>query len=301
MIALSTSWNSWKHSKAKDIITEIKSMGFSAIELNFSLNKAIVDEMIKLKAHKAINVVSLHNFCPIPPGISRKKASPDIFSLSAVNERARQKALKYTKKTIDVASKIGAKAVVLHLGRIETKEKIRKLASLYEKPNKQAYKRLKAQMFKDRKQKAEPFFKQALKSIDELSSYAQDKKVKLGLENRYYFYEIPSIEEMQIILKAFPKPALYYWHDVGHAQVYDYLGLASHREMLDKFASHMLGVHLHDIDKIDDHRAPLKGKFDFRQLVPYINKSTLKIIEAHHPATAKEITQAKKYLEKLFR
>lgn len=299
MIALSTSWNAWRYSQAKDVIKEIKALGFNCVELNFSLSPAMVDQMIALKKHGLIKVVSLHNFCPVPPGISRKEALPDTFSLSAAEEQERQKALRFTKKTIDTASKLGAEVVVLHAGKIKAQERIRELALVYESGQKQKCEQLKAQMLKERKAKSKKFFDQAIRSLGELCTYAQRQKVKLGIENRYYFYEIPSAEEMEVILKKFGPP-LYYWHDVGHAQVYENLGFIKHREVLDRFSRRMIGMHLHDIEGTDDHRAPLKGTFDFRQLLPYIKSDTLKVIEAHHPATAEEIAQGKKYLEKIF-
>ena len=290
-----------QYSRAKDIIEEIRGLGFDQVELNFNLTPAMVEEMISLRNKGQIKVVSLHNFCPIPWGTSRKLASPDIFSLSALDEYQRQKAIRYTKRTIDTASRIGAEVVVLHLGRIQIEEKIRKIALIYKNTDKQKYKKLKEQMIKERQAKSKKFFVQALRSLEQLCNYAQRCKVKLGIENRYYFSEIPTPEEMEIILATFPGPTLYYWHDTGHAQVYENLKFQNHKTILDKFSKRMVGIHLHDIEGIDDHRAPLKGKFDFSRLLPYIKRKTLKVLEPHYPATADEIIQGKRYLEKLFK
>ena len=300
MFALSTSWHALQHSRAKDIIKEIKGLGFGQVELNFNLTGAMVEEVVSLKERGLIKVVSVHNFCPIPQGISRKVALPDIFSLAALDERERKKAVHYTKETIDTASRIGAEVVVFHAGKVQIKEHIKTLALAYSNGNRQRYSRLKSQMLKERETKSKKFFFQVLKSLEQLCSYAGKLKVKLGIENRYYFCEIPSTEEMETILATFPGPPLYYWHDVGHAQLYENLGLIGHKEMLDKFSRRMVGMHLHDIEGIDDHRAPLKGKFDFALLKPYLKKGTLKVLEPHYPATAEEIIRGKKYLEKLF-
>jgi len=300
MFALSTSWNALQYSQAKDIIKEINDLGFNQLELNFNLTSAMVDEMVALKERGLVKVVSVHNFCPIPDGVSRQKASPDMFSLSALSEKERKRAVYYTKKTIDTTSRIDAEVVVLHLGKVEIKDRINKLACVYRNKDKQGYIKLKKQMLRERKEKSERFFAQALRSLEELCSYAQRQKVKLGIENRYYFNEIPSFEEMQTLLEDFSSPPLYYWHDVGHAQVYENLELIKHKAFLDRFSQRMIGIHLHDIEGIDDHRAPLKGKFDFTQLLPYITRETIKVLEPHYPATAEDIIQAKKYLENLF-
>lgn len=299
MLAISTSWNASRHSRAKDIIDEIRGLGFERVELSFTLTAAKVEEIISLKNQGLLKVVSLHNFCPMPQGLLHRAISPDMFSLSALGKRERQKALGYTKKTIDTASRIGAEAVVLHIGRVEVKERLRELAQLYEHQNRPAFEGLKKQMLKEREAKSKRFFEQVLKSLEELCAYSQKRKVKLGIENRYYFNEIPTIEEMEIIFSRFPAPPLYYWHDVGHAQVYENLQFVQHKTMLDKFSQRMIGIHLHDIEGIDDHRAPLKGRFDFTLLKPYLKKETLKVLEPHYPATAEEIIRGKEYLEKL--
>ncbi|NQS99927.1 MAG: sugar phosphate isomerase/epimerase [Candidatus Omnitrophica bacterium] len=300
MFAVSTSWNAWRHSQGQDIVNEIKELGFNQVELNFNLNSTIVEQIHSLTKQGLVDVVSVHNFCPIPKGFTRKQASPDMLSLAASDEQERNQAVNYTKMSVDTASKLGARVLVLHLGRVEVEEKIRTLASCINSHALQDCDSLKLKMQKERKLKAGRFFAQALKSLEQLCPYAQRRKVKLGIENRYYFSEIPSIEEMEIILKTFPEPALYYWHDVGHAQVYENLGFLKHKTILDRFSQRMIGIHLHDIEGIDDHRAPLKGKFDFRLLKKYVNENMLLVLETHHPAKAQDIIRGKEYLEKLF-
>jgi hypothetical protein len=62
----------------------------------------------------------------------------------------------------------------------------------------------------------------------------------------------------------------------------------------------MIGIHLHDVSGTEDHKAPTKGELDFMMFKPYINKDTLKVIEAHHPAEAGDLLDGKKYLETIY-
>ncbi|MFC1631150.1 sugar phosphate isomerase/epimerase family protein [Candidatus Omnitrophota bacterium] len=300
MFALSTSWNAWQHKHAKDMIAEIKRLGFDQVELSFSLSATIVKEMLALKRRGQISVLSVHNFCPIPKGVRRRLASPDMFSLSALDENERKQALRHTQNTIDTARNIGAAVVVLHVGKVKIEEQIKQLAGYYLSGEQNKFRQLKSKMRLERAAKAKEHFSQALRSLDQLCGYAQKQKIKLGVENRYYFSEIPSLEEMETILNKFPGPPLYYWHDVGHAQVYDNLGFVGHRTILKKFSRRMIGIHLHDINGITDHLAPLQGKFDFSVLNSHLSNAVFKVLEPHYPATAAEITRGRIYLEKLF-
>ncbi|MEW6101819.1 MAG: sugar phosphate isomerase/epimerase [Candidatus Omnitrophota bacterium] len=298
---LSTSWNAFRHAGAQGLLFEIKELGFSEIELSFNLSSPMVGALLKAVKSGRIKVMSLHNFCPIPRGLDRRSALPDYYNMASTDEKERRLAVKYTKVTIDTASRLGAKIVVLHCGRVEVPDKTRSLIGLYQKGlnNSNEFKELKENLIKERKAFQAPFFENALKSLEELSGYALKRKVALGIETRFYYREIPSLEEIGIILGKFNAGNVFYWHDTGHAQVTENLGLANHRQYLELYGARLAGMHLHDVTGCADHEPPGKGEIDFTMLKPYIKKDTLKVIEAHHPASAEEIKESSQYLKRL--
>lgn len=301
-LALSTSWNAFRSRDASGLLFEIESIGFKEIELSFNLEKETVLDIEKLAPQRGIKVVSLHNFCPIPEGIKKEEALPDSYAMSSLDEDQRENAVKYTKKSVDTVERMGAKALVLHCGRIEIPERTKELISLFRegKRGSAEFNRLKETAVKERECAAKPFFENTLRSLEQINRYAQGKNILLGIETRFYYREIPSLEETGIILDTFKDSNIRYWHDTGHARVMEDLCFTGHDEYLKAYGKKMLGVHLHDVLKCRDHLAPCAGELDFSVLREYLTKDTLKIVEAHHPAGPYELKKSKEFLEDLF-
>lgn len=299
---LSTSWNATKHKDGYAIIDEIKAAGFDSVELNFTLTASMVEDIAAVVKKGGIEVKSLHNFCPIPEGLKQNQASPDYYSLASLDENERKKAIDFTRQTIAKAAELGAGAVVLHCGNVQEKDYTRRLIALLGKGEAASgeFKRLKDQMLHARAPKAGAHVAKLFKSLDALNAFACKKDIILGVENRFYYMEVPSIEEIGQILNEFKASSIYYWHDVGHAQVWDELDIISHKEILEELGSQIAGMHFHDVKGAKDHLAPGCGDFDFSILKPYIRDSVINIIEAHHPATADEIRHSKRYLSDIF-
>jgi sugar phosphate isomerase/epimerase len=301
-LALSTSWNAFRNTDGKKIVSEISALGFDQIELSFNLPSETVEEIACLVNKLEIKVISLHNFCPIPKGVKRELALPDYYSLASSDEQERLKAVKQTEQTIQTASRLGAKAVVLHTGRVEILDRTRDLIELFNRGLKDSpeFRDLKSDIIRERSKKSDSFLKNTLKSLEELNLEAAKRNVLLGVETRFYYREIPYLEELPLILERFKGSQIRYWHDTGHAQLMENLGFCRHQDFLDLTKGHLLGLHLHNIVGCADHQPPSRGEIDFKKLLPYVGTDTIKVIEAHHPATSQEIIESKKMLEVVF-
>jgi sugar phosphate isomerase/epimerase len=303
VFALSSSWNAFKYENAKEIFNEIISLGFNQIELSFNLTKDIVKGIKEILKTGKIKITGLHNFCPIPDGLTRKEALPDCYSIASVDEEARKKAVFYTKRTIDTAYELNAPAIVMHCGRVELEDKTRQLINLFRQGKKDSieFTRLKDQAISERQEKKDKHFQQALRSLDELNKHAEIRQIKIGVETRFYFREIPSLDETISIFEKFAGSQLYYWHDTGHGQVIEELGFAKHIDYLNNLSQYLLGLHLHDIKGCQDHMPPGTGDFDFSILRPFLKERLIKVIEAHRPATGKQVIDSREFLkEKLY-
>ena len=301
-LALSSSWNAFRHTSGCELLFEIEKAGFNEVELSFNLTASMVTDIEGLLKSAKFKIVSLHNYCPAPEDFPRDEALPDCYSLSSPDSQERSFALKYTKRTIDTADILGARAVILHCGRVEVPDRTRELIDLCNKGLKGStdFEEVKSRAIVEREDLSERFLEHALRSLDELNRYAQSKGISLGVETRFYYREIPSFQEIGTILDTFKGSNIFYWHDAGHAAIMDYIGLARQQDFLDAYAKEMIGIHLHDVLNGQDHMAPGKGKLDFNRFTPYLKKETIKVIEAHHPATAIDLAQSKEFLGRVF-
>jgi sugar phosphate isomerase/epimerase len=301
-LALSTSWNAYRHTDARSMLFEIRQLGFRYVELSFNLTQSMLDEIPGIASDLGLKITSLHNYCPIPEGLKREEALPDCYSIASLSPEERNLAIKYTKRTIDTAISLGASAVVLHCGRVEIEDRTRELISLYKNranaPGK--FNELKSVFIKERSRGSGDFLNSALYSREELNAYSQKTGILLGIENRFYYREIPSFEETGIILNKFKGGNIFYWHDTGHAKIMQDLGLTEDKEYLKAYGTNLAGIHLHDVIGCLDHQPLGKGEVNFLDFKQYLKKDTLKVIEVHKPAASEDIKESRKLLEEVF-
>ena len=292
MISVSTAWNATSSDSGKKIAEQILSLGIKNIELGFSINEQMLEQILELKKQNIIAISSVHNYCPVLPGYKPGTFTPDFFSLSSPDELQRQKAVSLTKRSIDTVVKVGAKHLIVHAGRVEMAQRTKELIGLFNsgKRDTEEYSDLLSQIKKERDQKKQPFIDAIVKSLDEIIQYAGLEGVNICVENRFYHREIPSFDELGLFFKLFNgKNNFFYWYDLGHAQVGQNLGFVKNIEYLESFKDKIAGMHMHDVSGTHDHQVPGLGDFDFSLLKPYLKKTTIKVLEIHQPATAEQI------------
>ena len=267
LISLSTMWAKGRFGNMTEFVTKAKGLGFTHVEVNASVSPLALIELIKT----SVPISSIHSPCPAV--LSSKGIPVANLSLSSTEKSERRETVNFTKKTIDLASTIGAKAVIIHAGEVPInlglEDKLRQLYKQHLAQTKE-YSRVKEQLVYQRVSKVSPFLEAARESLAELSRYSQGKGITLGLETRFYFHEIPNIDEMEELLKETKGRWVGYWHDVGHAEVQQRLGFASHEEWLSRFKNRMIGVHLHDVLGISDHRPPGKGDVNWDMVAKHL-------------------------------
>src|SRR5574340_67298 len=186
--------------------------------------------------------------------------------MSSPDEACRRKGVEAIQASIDLARGLGLPVIVVHCGMVSTDFAAEKqLRVLFEagKTGSDEYRQIQQRMREIRLARIEACFRSVKRGLQELLDYAAGSSICLGLENRYHYYDIPSLEEMDELLSMAAPSRLGFVYDVGHAQAMDRLGFIPHDEWLRRFSARMVETHLHDVVGVDDHLAPGLGEIDF--------------------------------------
>ncbi len=290
---LSTMWAQGRFTHLIDFFAAAREMGFKRYELNHQVTEAMLEGI----SPGEYEVASLHAPCPQTIDLvaqTRKDLLP-----SSLDEERRKEAVSMVQRSVELAAYLGASSVVLHLGRVNADWKLeREVREAFRqgKKGRPRYRALMEGLKEARALKKEAHLEAVTRSLAEIAKCARLKGVKIGLENRYYYLEIPNYEEMGRLLNL--DPVLYHWHDTGHARALENLGFTPQEEWLRAYGERMLGVHLHDIVGLRDHGIPGQGELGFGALAPYIPTEALRVFEFNYSYSPEEIVAGWRHLEK---
>jgi len=284
------------------MVNEVRALGFDYVELGHSTRMSLLPGVQEAVAAREIKISSLHNFCPTPIGVMGP--APNYYLPSSSDEDERRYAVRHTLRTIDCAAALGAKAVVMHLGRVRMRHYTTRLLNFHlegraESPR---YHRLAEKAITVRDKKRQKPLDQVYRTLDEVLPRAKEMGVKIGMETRLGIEEIPNEREADQILRHFGTDTILYWHDVGHAAVKEVLGLMSVDGILNRFRGRTAGMHLQDFHPpVEDHLPAGFGTIDFARLAPFVTDDMILAWEIHPHWKAEEITEGIKRVHDLLR
>jgi sugar phosphate isomerase/epimerase len=301
MLALSTSWRATRCATGWELIDLYHRLGFDAIEIEYRLNQIQLADVMRAVDAGGVRVVSVHNYVPFIRGEGSGPDGGDRFLLSALDEAERRVAVVKTVRTLRIAKDVGAGAVVLHLGTVPVETAPGLLIDLVRNGDGNSLEadRLRGVMVEERGRGAEAHAQQVLKSLLDLQPTAADLNLRLGLENRYYYNQIPAPDELEMFLSETDPAVVGYWHDVGHGEVNELIGLRKHTEHLGRAGDRLIGIHFHDMVGPDDHMAPGTGEFDFERIRPWWHPDLISVMELHSRVTEEEVVQGRRFLDSL--
>jgi sugar phosphate isomerase/epimerase len=281
MIAFSTNWNASRERDGERLVQEILDLGFDTLELGHGLSVSQLQGIRQAYARGNFRVLSIHNFCPMP--IEVLVDNPDCYEFSSYRPQERARALHLTQRSMATAREFGARFLVLHLGRIlPFRGMTDELLASMERHEvaSSRYAALKLKAVQKREKGARVYLERVTQILEQLLEEASKTGLILAVENRSDFEAIPTERELLALLKRFDSPHLRYWHDFGHAQMRENLGLLDHSQWLAEIAPYAVGAHLQDAAWPDkDHLVPFAGEIPFDRLVPLLPSSLPYVLE----------------------
>jgi sugar phosphate isomerase/epimerase len=304
MFALSTCWNASRHTDGKEMLEEVRSLGFEYAELGHNTSLALLPGIQSAVKAGVIKITSLHNFCPLPIGINGM--APDCYRPSALDNHERDVALRHTLRTLECAAGLDAKVVVLHLGSIPIRwpNRLRRLMELYADGQERTpqFEQLRQKTLVARERKRTKYFSQVCHVLDRLVPRVKELKLVLGMETRMGIHEIPSEDEADSLINCYGTDALSYWFDNAHGQIKENMGLLRQEAVLERFRGRMAGMHLQDFTPpLMDHLPPGSGKYEFERLAPFVNDEMIVSWEFHGEWEPKMIAEGTRRVHELLR
>lgn len=301
MLGISSVYYSKQIDDGARLLDELAALGFDGIELEYRVRPETLRQMGR-RPGRDVLVPSVHAFFPNPLAAPGTGSGANAFLFSSPDRAERETALRHGVATLDAAERLGARAVVLHLGRVPVDgallEEYLRLESV-EGPPAPALLAAVAAVLADRAEKREPHLEALLRSVDRLNREALRRGLLLGIENRFHPHEMPLHDEAGLLLREFRGGAVRYWHDVGHALNHQRLGIGTHLAWLEAYGAELAGTHLHDIRGGRDHLAPGTGEADFKAILPHLPADAIKILEISSKVPREELLAAKELLRGL--
>jgi sugar phosphate isomerase/epimerase len=284
--SLSTNWNSARHASGEAMVDEILRLGFDAVELGYQLAESQGEDVLRRVRQGGLVVSSVHAFCPAPPHVAG--GHPELYLAASLDEDDRVMAVLLAGKTLEFAQQAGARAVVLHAGRIRQgwwrrgpdSESLMRLASDsgIEDPR---FQKQTARALRARERQAGKHLEALRRSLDRLVPRFEKAGVALCLENLPSWEAVPSEAEIARLVADYPASALAHWHDLGHGQVRQHLGWSTdHAAVAAKLLPITRGIHIHDVHGLaDDHQLPGTGVIDFTRFAFYATAPVIRVFE----------------------
>ncbi len=273
MLAFSTCWNNSRHIDGESMIDEIIELGFSNIELSHDMTIAKLPGIQKAYRAGKFTCSGVHNFFPSPVEVMID--APDAYEYTSHRPFERKRAMDMTLKTLELAAEFNAGYVVLHMGStpLNPKKFTAPLTKLVTegRQHEPDFIKQKINFIKKREKLSALYYQRAIEALEQLAPKAAEYQIKLAVESRSRFEDMPNEREMLKLQDHFKdNPWIGYWHDFGHVQLKHNLGLLDHQEWLKSISPYLIGGHVHDVEwPARDHRTPFTGTLNYASILSH--------------------------------
>lgn len=265
------------------MLREIKSkLGFDSIELDHSVRGPLMPGIQKIFDAGEIRFSSV-------------LALSERYNFAAAPTEERERAVTEAFQAVDLAARLNVPFVILHLGKTNMPPITDRLIAMAKAGRylSREYVRMKITAVREREKNAAECVERVKNCLLRVIDYAAPKSIRIGLEARRNYEQIPTERELSALLEEMNSPHLGYWHDFGHSQVKDNLAFIDHAEWLRTIGRRTFGCHVQDcIWPAQEGQLPFTGGVDFEKLVPLLPANCLFVWKMNPNKTADTILQS---------
>ncbi len=274
MLCFSTCWNNSRHTDGEAMIEEILELGVDAIELSHGMTVTKLPGIRKAFEGGGFRCSGIHNYFPSPTEVMID--APDAYEFTSHRPFDRKRAMDMTIRSLELGAEFHAEYIVLHLGSdpLMPHEKWTGRLTEMAKEGRQVtpeFTAWKLKCVRKRRKTGGLYFTRAIEALEEFVEKAAEYKIKLAVESRSKYEDVPTESEMVELQTHFAgNEWIGYWHDFGHVQLKHNLRLLDHDFWLEQMEPYIIGAHVHDVVwPHRDHRIPFTGSLDYKQLLTH--------------------------------
>ena len=296
IFSLTTRWNARRHETGETMIEEILGLGFDHVELGYDLTPNLVPGAVAMIKAGRVKADSVHAYCPLPPV---PFATPEPFTLAAPDPLVRANALHYLENTIRFASEIDARVIVAHAGNVAMKVLTPTLVNLIMDGRQydDEYEKVRMKLLLNREKAVASQLPLLYAGIEKLLPLLESTRRILAFEILPTWEAIPTEVEMERMLTHFNSPWLRCWHDLGHGQIRENVGLTSHARWVKRLRPWLAGMHIHDVrPPAGDHLMPPAGTTQFALFRETAQDDIIRVLEPNSAVSGDEIVAGLKLI-----
>ncbi len=296
IFSLTTRWNARRHETGETMIEELLGLGFDHVELGYDLTPNLVPGAVAMIKAGRVKADSVHAYCPLPPV---PFATPEPFTLSAPDPLVRANALHYLENTIRYAAEIDARVIVAHAGNVAMKLLTPTLVNLITDGRQydDEYEKVRMKLLLNREKAVATQLPLLYAGIEKLLPLLESTRRILAFEILPTWEAIPTEVEMERIMQHFNSPWLRCWHDLGHGQIRENVGLTSHARWVKRLRPWLAGMHIHDVrPPAGDHLMPPAGTTQFALFRETAQDDIIRVLEPNSAVSGDEIVAGLKLI-----
>ena len=263
------------------MLREIRDLGFEYAELSHGIRVSLLPGILEAVEAGEIKISSLHNFCPLPMGVSH--AAPNLYQFSDERPRQRELAIKHTLKTFEFAGRVNAPLVVLHLGSMDLKDYTGKLCDdARTRPAghaqiREALRRSRQTREAKKESSSKTFMSRSGNSCPKPKSADSSSAAKTGRRSRNCRWKATS----SFSSASSNSPHIWSTGTTAATRKSRRTSASSTMRCIWRsLAPRLAGFHVHDvIFPAGDHAAPGTGTVDYAALKPFVKPEHIKVFE----------------------